>query len=885
VKSRRTPPEGFAAVLITGNQRCRSWREKLALVQELLGEGSAPLAREQLVDIAIYLRFLGTGEIRCSEDGRHFRPGHHANISLRIQERLATLDTPENTFLLRKIQPWLPSAAAEYRRAEPLTRIRDIAHRNDIPQALKREIKDTLQNKLHRCAGPEDLATADALLERVTAPGAGYAADFVAQFRIFHAELQEFFNARSLEKRLEALQPRLGEDDRLLAARLLGLKNGTGASNQLATLQVLTDLRQGLAAALRPPVAPENRDWLLTDIGLEDFAFVLLSEVINGCEELKGRAALAPLLEALELALRNLALSAQSPAEAAALAAETGAWRERLNLAQREQLLRLKATADRARRLAGDCGDRILALYQPRAERLGRGLGVAEPAIRVFCEAEIRSHVIFQLAKVASALLRRLRAALALPPWDVLVPGQVEGRLRLADTLADFGGEFSGTEPTIVLLKRAAGDEELGPDLVAIVLAHELPHLSHLAVRARQAGVVLVSGDHAAKLQELRSAQGQTIALEATAEGVTWKPRATEVEPVATVAAQETAVEPPAVSPRATVRLAGSDVRTPAPCLPLEDITADTGGAKAASVRRLAELSRDSASRFSVPPGVVVPFGVMEQVLEALPELKAEYDRLLGAVELASAKGFPAVVDQLRGLLGELPVPEALLAKIAAAFGGEDRLMVRSSANCEDLAAMAGAGLYDSVANVRPDDIAGGVRTAWASLWNLRAALSRRQAGIPHAQARMAVLIQQMVTPDLSFVLHTVNPVNHNPREVYMELAVGMGEAVVSGAVPGQPYRLVFGKDGGAARVLAFASFSHALRPGPEAGLVRETIDYSRVPFSADLRTRRELAARLAALAVRVEQALGGPQDIEGVVAGDEIYLVQARPQQGIPAQ
>lgn len=853
------------------------------MVQELLGEGTTPLGQEQLVDIAIYLRFLGAGEIRCAEDGRHFRPGHHANISLRIQERLAKLDTPENSFLLRKIQPWLPSAAAEYRRAEPLTRIRDIAHRNDIPQALKREIKDTLQNKLHRCAGPEDLATSGALLERITAPGAGYAPDFVAQFRIFHAELEEFFNARSLDKRLEALQPRLSESDRLLAARLLGLKNGNGTANHLATLQVLTDLRQGLAATLRPPVVPENRDWLLTDIGLEDFAFVLLSEVINGCEEMKGRAALAPLLETLELALRNLALSALEPDESAALASETRAWRERLNASQREQLLRLKATIDRARRLAGACGDRILALFQPRAQTLGRGLGVAEPAIRVFCEAEIRGHVVFQLAKLASALLRRLRPALALPPWDVLVPGRVEGRVRLAETLEEL--EASSSEPAIVLLKRAAGDEELGPGIAAMVLAHELPHLSHLAVRARQAGIVLLSGEDAGKLAELRSAQGRIISLEATAEGVTWKPVATEAQAVSTTPMPAPAPEVPPASPQTAVRLTGSDVRAPELCIPVEQITAETGGAKAAGVRRLGELSRENGSRFSVPPAVVVPLGVMEQAVEALPELAAEYQELVEAAELAPAGRLPEVVEQLRGLLSEVPVPEAILAKVAAAFGNDDRLVVRSSANCEDLATMAGAGLYDSFANVRPRDAAGSVRAVWASLWNLRAALSRRQAGIPHAEARMAVLIQRMVPPDLSFVLHTVNPVNQNPREVYMELAVGMGEAVVSGAVPGQPYRLVFGKDGGTARVLAFASFSHALRPGPESGLVRETVDYSRVPFSAEVRARRELAARLAALAVRVEQALGGPQDIEGVVAGGEIYLVQARPQQGITAQ
>ena len=46
------------------------------------------------------------------------------------------------------------------------------ACRNDIPRDLKAEIKHTLQNKLHRNAGPEDLHTTEAMLARVTAnPG------------------------------------------------------------------------------------------------------------------------------------------------------------------------------------------------------------------------------------------------------------------------------------------------------------------------------------------------------------------------------------------------------------------------------------------------------------------------------------------------------------------------------------------------------------------------------------------------------------------------------------------------------------------------------------------------------------------------------------------
>jgi hypothetical protein len=51
----------------------------------------------------------------------------------------------------------LPSFTEAYTASTPLTRIRDIAHRGDIPHELKQEIKHTIQNKLHRNAGPEDL--------------------------------------------------------------------------------------------------------------------------------------------------------------------------------------------------------------------------------------------------------------------------------------------------------------------------------------------------------------------------------------------------------------------------------------------------------------------------------------------------------------------------------------------------------------------------------------------------------------------------------------------------------------------------------------------------------------------------------------------------------
>ena len=67
------------------------------------------------------------------------------------------------------------------------------------------------------------------------------------------------------------------------------------------------------------------------------------------------------------------------------------------------------------------------------------------------------------------------------------------------------------------------------------------------------------------------------------------------------------------------------------------------------------------------------------------------------------------------------------------ALGGKT-VIVRSSANVEDLAGMSGAGLYDSIPNIPAGDtkaLGTAVAQVWASLFTRRAVLSRRAAGVP----------------------------------------------------------------------------------------------------------------------------------------------------------
>lgn len=59
-------------------------------------------------------------------------------------------------------------------------------------------------------------------------------------------------------------------------------------------------------------------------------------------------------------------------------------------------------------------------------------------------------------------------------------------------------------------------------DLVA--KSQELPHLSHLGVRARQEGVVFVTAEDEEAVRDLRGLEGKRVKIDASAEGVTVEP-------------------------------------------------------------------------------------------------------------------------------------------------------------------------------------------------------------------------------------------------------------------------------------------------------------------------------------------------------------------------
>ncbi|EMS68547.1 Alpha-glucan water dikinase, chloroplastic [Triticum urartu] len=197
------------------------------------------------------------------------------------------------------------------------------------------------------------------------------------------------------------------------------------------------------------------------------------------------------------------------------------------------------------------------------------------------------------------------------------------------------------------------------------------------------------------------------------------------------------------------------------------------------------------------------------------------------------------------------------------------------------------------------------IKKVWASKWNERAYFSTRKVKLDHANLCMSVLVQEVVSADYAFVIHTTNPSSGESSEIYAEVVKGLGETLV-GAYPGRAMSFVCKKDNlDSPKVLGYPSKpiglfikksvifrsdsnGEDLEGYAGAGLYDSVpmdkeeevvLDYTNDPLITDCSFRNTILSNIARTGHAIEELYGSPQDIEGVVKDGKIYVVQTRPQ------
>ncbi len=286
----------------------------------------------------------------------------------------------------------------------------------------------------------------------------------------------------------------------------------------------------------------------------------------------------------------------------------------------------------------------------------------------------------------------------------------------------------------------------------------------------------------------------------------------------------------------------------------------------------LGELSRVEGIR--VPAGFCVTTYAFALVMADTPAIDEGIDRL-SRLRPDDTKAIRTLSAEVRRAIEGTVIPDDVAAAITlsvARLGERAAYAVRSSATAEDLPAASFAGQQDTYLNVvGPAAVLQDVSRCWASVFTERAATYRLRNGFDHRLVHMAVVVQQMVFSQAAGVLFTADPVTSNRKVACVEASFGLGEALVSGRVNADVYKVRNGEI--VAKAVATKQVAvHALPGGGTQELAIEP-ERQEQPALTDAQV-----VRLAQLGRRIEAHFGHPQDIEWCLVDDGFQIVQSRP-------
>lgn len=286
----------------------------------------------------------------------------------------------------------------------------------------------------------------------------------------------------------------------------------------------------------------------------------------------------------------------------------------------------------------------------------------------------------------------------------------------------------------------------------------------------------------------------------------------------------------------------------------------------------LGGLSRIEGIR--VPDGFCVTTDAFRRIMAQVPSIDGQLDQL-SRLEPDDREAIRTLSARIRRTIEGIAIPGDLAAAITLALaqaGEQAAYAVRSSATAEDLPTASFAGQQDTYLNVvGPTAVLRHVSRCWASLFTERAVTYRQRNGIDHRTVHMAVVLQRMVFPQASGILFTADPVSGNRRVSTVDAGFGLGEALVSGLVNPDVFKV---RDGEVV-AKAIAAKQRAVLALPAGGTQEVAIDSRRQEQPA---LTDHQVVRLVQLGRRIEAHFGRPQDIEWCLVDDAFRIVQSRP-------
>ena len=287
---------------------------------------------------------------------------------------------------------------------------------------------------------------------------------------------------------------------------------------------------------------------------------------------------------------------------------------------------------------------------------------------------------------------------------------------------------------------------------------------------------------------------------------------------------------------------------------------------------KLGELSKIHG--IQVPEGFCVTTEAYQKALEQNKAFHVLLDQLT-MLKVDDRDQIGEISRKIRQIIMEVEIPSDVAGAVAyylSEFGENCAYAVRSSATAEDLPHASFAGQHDTYLNIiGKEAIMQHIKKCWASLFSDRAVIYRMQNGFDHSQVYLSVIVQRMIFSQASGILFTADPITSNRKLLSIDASFGLGEALVSGLVSADCYKVQEGE----IVDKRIATKKMAIYGREEGGTETGQIE----PEQQKTQTLTEQQIlQLARIGRQIEAYFGCPQDIEWCLVDDTFYIVQSRP-------
>src|SRR5712692_3286977 len=286
----------------------------------------------------------------------------------------------------------------------------------------------------------------------------------------------------------------------------------------------------------------------------------------------------------------------------------------------------------------------------------------------------------------------------------------------------------------------------------------------------------------------------------------------------------------------------------------------------------LGELSKIEGIR--VPDGFCISTEAFKRIIGETSSMNELLDQL-SLLKVEDRDKIGELSGEIRRVIEGIAIPQDIheeIARLLSRLDEKNAYAVRSSATAEDLPTASFAGQQDTYLNIiGKEAILKHISKCWASLFTERAVIYRLQNGFDHRKVYLSVVVQKMVFPQAAGIVFTADPVTSHRKLLSIDASFGLGEALVSGLVNADIYKVCNGKviD---KKISTKKLAMYALKDG---GTKEQEIEPERQNRQA---LTDEQILQLERIGRKIEEHFGCPQDIEWCLVDDTFSIVQSRP-------